>query len=62
MDDKPRKSRFNFDEMGEADRRNLAATFLKAAEQFYDDPANVERFKQWQAQQKKKSRTEQAKT
>ena len=53
-----RKSRFNFDEMGEADRRNLAATFLKAAEQFYDDPANVERFKQWQEQQRRAGKTE----
>lgn len=42
---------FDFSQIGEADRRNLFATFLEAAQRFYDDPANRERYEQWQKRQ-----------
>lgn len=48
----PGKSRFDLSQIGEADRHNLAATFLEAVQRFFDDPANRERFEQWQEQQK----------
>lgn len=46
----PDKSRFDLSQIGEADRLNLAATFLDAVQRFYEDPANRERFEKWQAQ------------
>ncbi len=48
----PEKSRFDLSQIGEADKHNLAATFLEAVQRFFDDPANRERFEQWQEQQK----------
>lgn len=48
----PETSRFDLSQIGEADRHNLAATFLEAAQRFFDDPANRDRFEQWQKQQK----------
>lgn len=48
--DAPGKSRFDLSQIGEADRHNLAATFLEAVERFFDDPANRERFERWQEQ------------
>ena len=50
----PKKSRFDLSQIGEADKHNLAATFLEAIQRFYDDPANRERFEKWQ---KEKNRT-----
>lgn len=46
----PDKPRFDLSQVGEADRHNLAATFLGAVQRFYEDPANLERFEKWQAQ------------
>jgi len=46
----PDKPRFDLSQIGEADRLNLAATFLDAVQRFYEDPANRERFEKWQAQ------------
>ena len=48
----PGRSRFDLSQMGEADRHNLSATFLEAVQRFFDDPANRERFKARQEQQK----------
>ena len=50
--DAPRKSRFNLQEIGEADKHNLSATFLDAVQRFFDDPVNRERFKAWREQRK----------
>lgn len=49
----PVKSRFDFSQIGEADRHNMCATFLDAIQQFYEDPANIARFEKWQQEQLK---------
>lgn len=46
----PTKSRFDLSQIGEADRHNLSATFLEAAQRFFNDPENLMRFKRWQEQ------------
>ena len=46
----PGKSRFDLEQMNEADRHNLSATFFDAVQRFYEDPANCERFERWQKQ------------
>lgn len=46
----PDKPRFDLSQLGEADRQNLASTFLKAIQRFYENPANIDRFEEWQAQ------------
>ena len=48
--DTPGKSRFDLNQMDEADRHNLSATFFDAVQRFYEDPVNCERFERWQAQ------------
>ena len=48
----PIKPHLDLSQVGEADKRNLARTFLKAAERFYEDPVNRARFEAWQVQQK----------
>lgn len=45
------KPRIDVSQIGQADWNNLASTFLKAAERFYEDPANRERFEKWQKEQ-----------
>ena len=40
-----KKSRFDLSAIGEADKRNLCATFLEAALEFYEDPKNCEQWK-----------------
>lgn len=42
-----KKPRFDLTQIGEADRHNLAVTFLEAVQRFYEDPANLERFEKW---------------
>lgn len=49
------KSRFDLSQIGDADRHNLCATFLGAVQRFFDDPANRERFEQWQQNQTRKA-------
>lgn len=49
----PGRSRFDLSQIGDADRHNLCATFLEAVQRFFDDPANRERFEQWQREQLK---------
>lgn len=44
------KPRIDYSQVSEADWQNLSATFLDAIQRFYEDPANHERFKNWQAQ------------
>lgn len=51
----PDKPRFDLTQVGEADRQNLAATFLSAIQRFYEDPANLERFEKWQAQRQSRA-------
>lgn len=46
----PDKPHFDLSQIGEADRQNLAATFLSAVQRFYEDPANIARFEEWRAQ------------
>ena len=46
-------SRFDLSQIGDADKHNLCATFLEAVQRFFDDPANRERFEQWQREQLK---------
>ena len=46
----PDKPRFDLSQIDEADRLNLASTFLEAIQRFYEDPANIARFEKWQAQ------------
>ena len=45
------KPRIDLSQVGEADKRNLARTFLEAIERFYEDPVNRERFEKWQKEQ-----------
>lgn len=47
-----KKPRIDLSQVGEADKRNLARTFLGAIERFYEDPVNLARFQAWRAQQK----------
>ena len=54
----PERPRFDLSQIGEADRQNLASTFLKAVKRFYEDPANLERFEKWQAQRQARSAAE----
>lgn len=49
------KPRFDLSQIGEADRHNLAVTFLDAVQRFYEDPANIARFDKWQAERKKEA-------
>lgn len=49
------KSRFDFSQIGQAYRNNLASTFLDAVRRFFEDPVNIERFKKWQAEQEKEA-------
>lgn len=43
---------FDLSSIGEADKRNLCSTFLAAAQRFYDDPANRDRFERWKQKQR----------
>jgi len=43
---------FDLSKIGEADKRNLCSTFLEAAQRFYDDPANRDRFERWKQKQR----------
>lgn len=49
--DAVKKSRFDLSLIGEVDEHNLAVTFLEAVLRFYDDPANREKYEQWQKRQ-----------
>lgn len=46
----PKKPRIDLSQVGEANWQNLAVTFLDAMQRFYEDPANLERFEEWQNQ------------
>lgn len=46
-------SRFDLSQIGEADRRNLAATFLEAVQRFFEDSANLEKFEKWQSEERR---------
>lgn len=49
--DKP--IRFDTSQIGEADKRNLAATFYDAIMRFYENPEHVKEFEQWQKDKQK---------
>lgn len=46
----PEKPRFDLTQIGNADKQNLASTFLSAVQRFYEDPENRARFEAWKAQ------------
>lgn len=41
----------NFEEIPPVERRNLARVFLRAVEQFYENPENRQAFEEWQKKQ-----------
>lgn len=41
---------FDISQISKADRRNLAAAFYKAIKKFYENPENLARFEEWNAQ------------
>lgn len=52
-----KKPRFILPQIGSADKHNLCSTFYEAVKRFYDDPANLKRFEEWQRQQRKQPGT-----
>ena len=42
--------------IGSVDRRNLFAAGLAAAERFYADPANMEKFERWLRERQRQNR------
>lgn len=54
------KERKDLSQIGEADKHNLCATFLEAILEFYEDPANLARFEEWQRQQQSAEEATQA--
>lgn len=49
------KPRFDFSQIGAADRLNLSATFLDGVKRFYEDPANIARYEKWKAERAKEA-------
>ncbi len=45
--DAQKQPRYDLSLMGNADKHNLAVTFLDSLQRFYDDPINRDRFEKW---------------
>lgn len=45
--------RLDTSQIGEGDKRNLAATFYDAMKRFYADPTRIREFERWQKEQRK---------